>query len=146
MACACSGPKTKTASAGAVGIFWMHFEKLDAVYFGHAHTYSHLSAVTNGSVKIIANGKTTVVKAGELMWIPRNVSHEIIPLEKDSKVMCIHAFHKLDDPGDIIDECVIPAGIPKELTVPLFASQARTKIEDFDRVMKAIAVKRGEIQ
>ena len=52
-----------------------------AVVPSHAHVNEQISMVMSGVVLFRVDGRETVVKAGEVIQIPANVSHEIEVLE-----------------------------------------------------------------
>ncbi len=53
----------------------------------HKHPHEQISYILAGSVKMIAGGKTKILKKGQGAVIPPNVEHEIIALEKGSQVL-----------------------------------------------------------
>lgn len=126
MACDC----VKSASSGNLGIFQMTFKKVGEFNEGHAHSYHHFTLVAEGSVSIetIGSGKPpTICKQHDMIWIPKGVAHRMVALEAFTVVYCIHAIHKMDDPGDVLDESVIPGGTPDWVkAIPLLEGEART--------------------
>ncbi len=59
----------------------------DQVMPNHHHPHEQITYILKGSVKMIAGGKSQVLKAGEGAVIPADVEHEVTALEKDSQVL-----------------------------------------------------------
>ena len=59
----------------------------DQVMPNHHHPHEQITYILKGSVKMIAGGKSQVLKAGQGAVIPPDVEHEVIPLEKGSQVL-----------------------------------------------------------
>ena len=59
----------------------------DQVMPNHHHPHEQITYILKGSVKMIAGGKSQVLKAGEGAVIPPDVEHEVTALEKDSQVL-----------------------------------------------------------
>ena len=133
MACDC----VKTCASGNLAIFQMTFKRVGEDNEGHAHTYHHFTLVASGRVRIESNDRSSEHGAGAMVWIPRGVAHRMVALEAFTIVYCIHALHKREDVGDVLDDAEIPAGTPDWLkAVPLLQRQARREIRDFDEIMK----------
>ena len=47
----------------------------------HKHPNEQITYITSGSVKVTTEGKSFIVKAGELMVLPANTYHEFVALE-----------------------------------------------------------------
>ncbi len=59
----------------------------DQVMPNHHHPHEQITYILKGSVKMIAGGKSQVLKVGEGAVIPADVEHEVTALEKDSQVL-----------------------------------------------------------
>lgn len=59
----------------------------DEVMPNHHHPHEQITYILKGSVKMVAGGKSQVLKAGEGAVIPPDVEHEVTDLEKDSQVL-----------------------------------------------------------
>lgn len=107
-------PKDAMACAGSIYLRSMTFLNKGDVEEGHAHTYDHFTMLVRGAVLIESNGRTSEYRADPfaIIFIPKSVTHRIIALEDNTVACCIHALHRLDDPGEILDESMIPAGTP----------------------------------
>ena len=101
-------PYSKIASVGNVYVRLMEFKKAGDIEHGHVHEFDHSTLVAHGSVLVRAKGKETVFKAPTMIWINKNVEHEIVALEDNTICSCIHALRHID--GEIIDPESIPKG------------------------------------
>ena len=61
----------------------------DPVMPNHHHPHEQISFVLKGSIKMVAGGKSQVLKAGEGAVLPQDVDHEVTALEKDTQVLDI---------------------------------------------------------
>lgn len=115
-------PKIKLSSVSNVFVRMMIFEKAGDTELGHAHNYHHGTLVASGSVLVRAKGEETVFKAPTMIWINKDIKHELVALEDNTVCACIHALRTTD--GDIIDPESIPAGAeinygkPEEIILP----------------------------
>jgi quercetin dioxygenase-like cupin family protein len=89
----------------------MHFEKEGDKELGHTHQFNHLTLLASGSLKVIANGKETVFKAPNMIYIHKNIVHELISLEDNTVAYCIHALRNGEEVDDIIDPETVPDGV-----------------------------------
>jgi quercetin dioxygenase-like cupin family protein len=55
----------------------------------HRHKYSHTSILAVGSVELVTNGISKIVKAPEVLHLKANDLHYLVALE-DSMWFCIH--------------------------------------------------------
>jgi quercetin dioxygenase-like cupin family protein len=124
----------KSVASGNLAIYQMTFKRAGEYNEGHAHSYHHFTLVASGEVEIetIGSGKPpTRHAAGAMVWIPRGVAHRMRALEAFTVVYCIHALHKREDVGDVIDDAEVPGGTPDwAKVVPLLEVEAR-EIADF---------------
>lgn len=119
-------PQIQIASVGSVYVHMMTFEKVDDFIQGHAHTYDHVTLIGRGSVRYESNGRSTIYKAPHLVVVPRGVQHRLVALEDGTIACCLHALHAKDNPGDILDASMVPAGTPPwAFVVPLIEEHAR---------------------
>jgi quercetin dioxygenase-like cupin family protein len=104
-----SEPKVRFSYVGNVYVREMHFLKKGDIAHGHSHDYDHLSLLSKGSLKLTINGQTTEYKSPEMIYIKKNLEHELEALEDDSVTYCIHA--QRDETGDILSMDQIPKGV-----------------------------------
>ncbi|SFQ55072.1 L-dopachrome tautomerase-related protein [Flavobacterium akiainvivens] len=72
---------TISGESGTIGYFTY---KKGAVVPVHQHINEQYSVITQGSVKVLVEGKEVIVKAGEGIIIPANVPHSFIALEDNT--------------------------------------------------------------
>ena len=93
----------------------MHFKKKGDIEQGHTHTFDHLTLLASGSLLVDVNGVKTEFSAPHMIYINKDVKHELTALEDNTIAYCIHALrngHKVDD---IVDPSMIPAGVVKPI-------------------------------
>jgi quercetin dioxygenase-like cupin family protein len=125
-------PCFKSVATGNLAIYQMVFKNAGSHNEGHAHTFHHFTLVASGSVKVESNGRESIYQAGQMVWIPKSVAHRMTALEPFTIVYCIHAMHKREDVGDVLDDAEIPGGTPDWLkVVPLLEADAKKlKLEE----------------
>lgn len=89
----------------------MTFVKAGDVEIGHKHQFDHLTLLAHGSLKVVANGKESTYKAPHMIYIHKDVIHELTALEDNTVAFCIHALRDGDGVGDILDPSMIPDGV-----------------------------------
>lgn len=87
------------------------FEKAGDVEHGHTHEFDHLTLLATGSLRVVANGQETVFTAPHMIWIHKDVNHELTALEDKTVAYCIHAVHGRD--GEIVSPDMVPRGVTK---------------------------------
>lgn len=103
-------PSEPTIAIGCVSnvyIRMMYFKHKGDIEYGHAHEFDHVSFLSKGSIKMIVNGIEKEFTAPHMILVKKNLEHEIIALEDDSIVSCIHGLRDIEA-GDIIDPDQIP--------------------------------------
>lgn len=110
-------PCTKAVGSGNLAIYQMVFKEVGDTNEGHAHGFHHFTLVASGKIKVRSNGKDSIHEEGAMVWIPRGVSHLMTGLEPFTTVYCIHALHKKEDVGDVLDDADVPGGTPDWLKV-----------------------------
>lgn len=87
----------------------MHFEKAGNVEYGHCHIFDHLTLLAHGSLRVTIGGVSTDYTAPQMIFIRKNIEHELLALEDGTVAFCIHALRKGQGVDDIIDPDSIPA-------------------------------------
>jgi dTDP-4-dehydrorhamnose 3,5-epimerase-like enzyme len=87
----------------------MHFKQAGNVEYGHCHIFDHLTLLASGSLKVTIDGVSTDYKAPHMIFIRKNIKHELTALEDNTVAFCIHALRRGDGIDDIIDPDSIPA-------------------------------------
>jgi quercetin dioxygenase-like cupin family protein len=90
----------------------MHFKEAGDIEQCHTHQFHHATLVAHGSVQVTAKGKTTVFKSPHLIWIHKDVEHELMALEPNTVCACIHGLR--DEHEEIVDPESIPDGVTYE--------------------------------
>jgi len=106
MAC----PNPKFSIVANTWVKQMHFAKAGDINEGHKHTFDHQTLLAKGSVKIKVNGQETDFVAPHIIFIGAGHEHEMVSLEDDTIVFCIHALRDGDQVEDIIDPRDVPNG------------------------------------
>lgn len=99
---------------GCVSNLWsrqMHFVKTGDTEKGHTHNFDHLTLLAAGTLRVKVDGKETTFKAPNMIYIKKDMVHELVALEDNTVAYCIHALRAQDGSGDILDPDMIPAGI-----------------------------------
>ena len=103
-----NAPHIKISSVGNVFTRMMVFANKGDTEIGHTHNFDHATLVAHGAVLVRAKGKETVFEAPSLIWIAKDVQHELVALQDGTVCACIHGLR--DKYGDIVDPSMIPEG------------------------------------
>jgi len=103
----CSEPSVAVGCVSNIYIRMMHFHKKGDVEQGHSHEFDHVSFLSRGSIKMTVNGVTKEFVAPHMILVKKDLEHEIIALEDETILCCIHGLRDLDT-GDILDPNQIP--------------------------------------
>lgn len=104
-------PEVKMACVSNLFSKMMHFKKAGNIEYGHCHVFDHLTLLAHGSLKVTIDGIATDYQAPHMIFIRKNIRHELLALEDDTVAFCIHALRKGEGVDDIIDPDFIPAGV-----------------------------------
>lgn len=88
----------------------MHFVKAGDIEYGHKHPFDHLTLLAAGALKVKIGDKETVYKAPHMIFIHKDIVHELVALEDNTVAFCIHALRDGNGVDDIIDPSMIPNG------------------------------------
>lgn len=98
----------------------IHFPKTGDTEVGHTHPFDHLTLLALGSVKVIVENEETIFKAPHMIYIHKDKRHELVALEDNTVVYCIHALRDGNEVTDIIDPSMIPNGVnPLSMAQPI---------------------------
>ena len=95
----------------------MSFKDIGDTEHGHSHQFHHATLVAAGSVLVKAKGKETIFKAPHLIWINKDIDHELVALEPNTVCACIHGIRDAD--GEIVDPETVPNGVEFQPTEKL---------------------------
>lgn len=107
-------PEISLSCVSSVYVRQMHFKKAGDVEQGHSHQFDHQTLLSKGSVKITLEGVENTYTAPHIIFIRKDHRHELVALEDDTLVYCIHALRDGDDLCDIIPPDAIPMGAGSE--------------------------------
>jgi quercetin dioxygenase-like cupin family protein len=88
----------------------MHFVQAGDREEGHAHCFDHLTLLASGKIRIAALGKFNDFTAPHHIFIKAGVEHELLALEDNTTVHCIHAIRD----GERVEDIVDPASVPEK--------------------------------
>ena len=98
----------------------MHFKKAGDIEQGHTHEFDHLTLLAAGSLKVTANGQVSIFKSPNMIYIHKDVKHELVALEDNTIAYCIHALRDGNEVDDILDPTMIPEGVsPLSMAKPV---------------------------
>lgn len=85
----------------------MRFENINDAEIGHAHTYDHLTLITQGSLEVLTDNNTSGVTytAPSAIKILKGVKHVLVAKEPNTIAHCIHALR------DATTEDILPANV-----------------------------------
>jgi len=106
-------PEIKLGSVKNLYSRQMHFVRAGDVEQGHTHQFDHLTLLASGSLRVNVDGITTDYKAPHMIWIHKDVMHELMALEDNTVAFCIHAHRDLE--GEIISPDMVPNGVPNDV-------------------------------
>lgn len=86
----------------------MRFVHAGDIEHGHVHQYDHLTLLAAGGLLVRAKGRETAYSAPCMIWINKDIEHELVATVDETVAYCIHAHRDLE--GDIISPEMVPAG------------------------------------
>lgn len=92
----------------------MVFPKKGDFEEGHAHTFDHVTLLASGRLQLNALGKSTEFSAPHHIFIKAGVVHELIALEDNTAVHCIHALRDGERVEDIVDPASLPVHVNRQ--------------------------------
>lgn len=103
-----NGPVVTISCVSNVFIKQMVFPKKGDFEEGHAHTFDHVTLLSSGRLQLNALGKSTEFSAPHHIFIKAGIEHELIALEDNTAVHCIHALRD----GGRVEDIVDPESLP----------------------------------
>jgi quercetin dioxygenase-like cupin family protein len=101
-------PYVHISCVSNVFIKQMRFAKAGDIEQGHSHCFDHLTLLASGKLRLTALGKSTDFVAPHHIFIKAGVEHELMALEDETVVHCIHAIRD----GEKVEDIVDPASVP----------------------------------
>jgi quercetin dioxygenase-like cupin family protein len=105
-------PSIKLSHIQGLFVRMMSFENVGDTELEHTHQFDHATLVAYGSVLVRVRGKETLFKAPQLIWIAKDLEHELVAQEPNTVCVCLHTTQSAM-PGrsnEIVSEDMVPAG------------------------------------
>lgn len=113
-------PDVKISCVANLYTRMMHFKNAGDIEHGHKHQFDHMTLLAKGKLKVTANGQDTEYTAPYMIYINKDVEHELVALTDNTVAYCVHALRFGENVEDIIDPETIPAGVnPQSISMPL---------------------------
>lgn len=93
----------------------MTFMEAGDTEYGHTHEFDHLTLLASGSLQVTVDGNVTMFKAPHMIYIHKDKNHQLVALEPNTVVYCIHALRDGNGVDDIINPAMVPAGVNSTL-------------------------------
>lgn len=105
-------PEVQLTCVSNIYVRMMHFKHAGDVECGHSHPFDHVSMLSTGRIRITVGDHVKEFKAPQMMFIKKEMEHQLVALEDNTTVLCIHAIRDGNGVDDIIDpeSLVIPPG------------------------------------
>ena len=102
-------PKSTISYVGNVWIKMMTFENSGDIECGHQHLYDHTTLLAAGKLDVLVNKVVTTYTAPAMIFINKDMFHELVAKEDGTVAYCIHALREKDS-DVILDPTSIPKG------------------------------------
>jgi hypothetical protein len=102
-------PSIQIMAVSNVYIRSMVFEKKGDTEIGHKHPYHHGTMLSSGSLLVKTEKGMKIFNAPSLIFIDKDLTHELIALEDNTVANCIHALRDVE--GALIPPETIPEGV-----------------------------------
>lgn len=119
-------PKTAISCVANLFSKQIYFTKAGDVEVGHKHQFDHLTLLAHGKLKVTVNNESTVFTAPYMIYIKKDVIHELEALEDETVAYCIHALRD----GEGVDDILDPASIPDGIVNPILDGLAKPLIKN----------------
>lgn len=106
-----SNPSVNIACVSNLYSRQMVFSNKGDMELGHAHPFDHLTLLSAGALAVKVNGKETNFYAPHMIYIAKDVVHELTALEDNTVAFCIHPLRDGNGVDDILDPAMIPEGV-----------------------------------
>jgi quercetin dioxygenase-like cupin family protein len=80
----------------------MVFAKAGDIEPGHTHQFDHLTLLASGRLRVFTGDAEKIFTAPQMIYIKKDIRHELTALDDNTVVFCIHALRSGDAAGDII--------------------------------------------
>ena len=105
-------PEVQLTCVSNVYVRMMHFKHAGDVEQGHSHPFDHISMLSYGKIRITVGEHEKEFSAPQMIFIKKEMEHQLVALEDGTTVLCIHAIRDGEAIEDIIDpnSMIIPPG------------------------------------
>jgi quercetin dioxygenase-like cupin family protein len=102
----------------------MQFKNAGDIEHGHCHTFDHLTLLASGKLQVRIGEQVTEYTAPYMIYIHKDVNHELTALADNTVAYCIHALRD-EKTGNILDPKMIPNGVnARDIAQPIVALTA----------------------
>lgn len=101
-------PTVELACVSNMYVRMMRFNKKGNIEYGHTHPFDHLTLLASGSVKMKVDGKESIFHAPKMIFIRKDMIHELESLEDNTVAFCIHPIRNGEAIEDIVDPSMLP--------------------------------------
>jgi hypothetical protein len=112
-----NSPEVQISCVSNVYIKQMSFVKAGDLERGHSHVFDHVTLLASGKIRVTALGQSTEFTAPHHIFIKAGVVHELLALEDNTVVHCIHALRDGERVEDIVNPISVPVHVPFGQTV-----------------------------
>lgn len=86
------------AEEDGIALVFMHVHHKHTIVPQHSHSYSHLTAILSGRVRVMLDGEEKgEYSAPSFLRIPARTKHLFVTLEDDTVIECIHNVSRSGD-------------------------------------------------
>ncbi len=115
-----NSPNVKIGCVSNMYTRMMHFGSKGDIEYGHSHPFDHLTLLSKGKLGVTVKGEYSEFTAPHMIYIKKDIKHELVALENDTIAFCIHALRVGEAVEDILDPDSIPKGVsPTSISLPL---------------------------
>lgn len=104
-------PEVRLGSVANLFSRQMYFKNAGDMEHGHAHQFDHLTLLAAGRLQISVDGHVSEFTAPHMIYIKKDKMHELIALEPNTVVYCVHAIRIGNEVDDILDPSMVPEGV-----------------------------------
>lgn len=97
-----NAPEISLACVANVYIRHMSFKEVGDTEVGHTHAFDHVTYLSRGAIRITVDGITKDFHERQMILIKAHAVHELVALEANTEVSCIHALRDGEGMDDII--------------------------------------------
>ena len=100
--------KEKMSCVSNLWIKQMEFEHKGDTMEGHKHIFDHQTLLATGKFKVTVDGEQSFFDAPQIVYIRKNLEHEIECISDTGLGFCIHPIRDGEKVEDIVSEDSVP--------------------------------------